>query len=80
VVLNVPRGSPLRAHALARSLSRDDVTGPIELLSGWERDNEDPKRIWRLSQVKVVYAPEAKAEKDLQLRLIPWGVLCRDAA
>jgi len=79
VAIVVPAGRRLLAHALAESLLRDDVSGPIDLLSGWERDNDDPKRIWRLSRVKIAYAPDAKAKRELRLKLNPWGVLCRDA-
>jgi len=79
VAIVVPAGRCLLAHALAESLLRDDVSGPIDLLSGWERDNKDPKRIWRLSRVKIAYAPDAKAKRELRLKLNPWGVLCRDA-
>lgn len=82
VWLRVNKGARLTSPVLAGSLTEDEVGGPVEVLSGWERDNEKPGRIWHLSEVKLVYAPEARAKKDLTLKVDHWGVLhkVRDAA
>lgn len=81
VLLCVNKGARLASPVLADPLAEAGVDGPVEVLSGWERDNGKSDSIWRLSEVKLVYAPGALAKEDLKLKVNYRGVLqMKDAA
>lgn len=67
------------AHALAVDI--DDrkavanVSGSIEPLVGWERDNKDTSRKWRVSQATICFAPGAKATENTTFNIGCYGIL-----
>lgn len=75
VTLTVPEGGKLTAHARAAGNGTvAGIVGPVEPLVGWERDNEDSKRTWRLSTAVVCWAPGSQATQEIEVRMTPNGI------
>jgi len=74
IIIKIFKGDCLPAHAVASPEVK--VIGPLEPLVGWERADESSGRVWELSEPRIVYAPGARADKDLQLVVSKsWGLL-----
>ncbi|HMR67701.1 MAG TPA: hypothetical protein PKE64_27135 [Anaerolineae bacterium] len=66
------------AHALATGAKAvTGITGSIEPLVGWERDNEVATRKWRVSQAIICYAPGARVTEDTTFTIGHCGILER---
>jgi hypothetical protein len=71
----------IRAHALAVDSDGRKavmgVTGPVEPLVGWERDNTDRTRTWRISpQALICYAPGAEVTaEEITFTIGNYGIL-----
>jgi hypothetical protein len=73
-------GKKIMTHALAVDKNGrkavTNVTGPIEPLVGWERDNDETNsRKWRVSQAIVCYAPGARVTEDVIFTIGHYGIL-----
>jgi hypothetical protein len=76
IIVSFKGGDNLPAHAVATGHPPyKRFIGELEALTGWERDNEDPSRVWRLADVQILYVPGSKVRGDLDLRVHPWGWL-----
>lgn len=65
--------SCITAHLLANNATA--VSGPVEPLIGWERNNGDDRdKNWRLSSVSICYAPGSVARADLPFKIGANGI------
>jgi hypothetical protein len=64
VQITLPANGRLPAHLQTENLNGLAVTGPIEPLTGWERNNKNGKSNWRLSPAVICYAPGAAIPKE----------------
>ncbi len=77
IVLTLPvdKDKRLTAHAVAtgeRGVS--GIVGPVEPLVGWERDNENSGRTWRLSTALICWAPDSRPSEDIAIQVGPYGI------
>ena len=76
VILTVPEGGKLTAHA--RAAGEDAISGVIGLvepLVGWERNNaSDSHSPWRLSSATVCWAPGSWVEHEVKVRIGENGI------
>jgi hypothetical protein len=65
----------LTAHALAvGGKAVSGIVGPVEPLVGWERDNENPGRTWRLSTALICWEPGSWVSEAITAQVGPFGI------
>jgi len=74
IQLLLKKSDSLLAHLATKSHHQAGVTGPIEPLIGWERDNKNGAA-WKLSDKAVIcYAPGSKVTTDSTFQIGPYGI------
>jgi hypothetical protein len=59
---------PIRAHVPA-SAARGLVNGPVEAVTGWERNNSGGSHPWRMSVCVLCYTPECRLQQSARFRI-----------
>ncbi len=69
----VKENSPILAHLKTKNIN--DMSGAIEPLIGWERNNEEGQPNWSLSKEAVIcYAPGAVTGMERRFIIGPYGI------
>jgi hypothetical protein len=76
--IKLENGDKIPAHALAVDpdghKAVTGVTGAVEPLVGWERDNESTARKWRVSQATICYVPGAEVTAETTFSIGTYGI------
>lgn len=75
LTLSADKDNRLTAHAVAAGKGAvSGIVGPVEPLVGWERDNENPGRTWRLSTALICWAPGCTIDAQTSVIISNYGI------
>ena len=66
---------PAHAFAILEDKNVDGIVGQVEPLLGWERDNSNSNRVWKLSNPVICYTPGSIVKIDSAFEVDAFGRL-----